>query len=428
MNQKKLEEILKKKGIGPLGSKSLHTEELHELTDLFNDENISMVTKATMLTALLTLEANEDEAAWIQKVKQDPAHMLPEPLLGFITSTNDPFLNIIKKIISHQDLNEDECEKAMAFFFNPQTAPYLKGPFLEAERLKRETFIENKIFFESLWRKSKRQKIHIPVLIDICDSYDGSNRTRSYSLFTASLLAAAGFPCLVHGIDKVAPKQGITSHQILLKAGKNPLSQLKKVARDLTDPDIGWGYIDQSLFFHELYALKQVRKEMVKRPFLATFEKLLQPIQAEGGNLVVTGYTHPHYREELVNQLKEQGECSQALILKGMEGSTHISCSRDTVCVHYDGKDVKDGSVNPSLFGLASMEEKQDKSITAGVSFEEGLAALKGEHNYARENILYLASLIVSKFNLVPAGKIPALLSQTIDSGKAMQHWEKGAL
>jgi anthranilate phosphoribosyltransferase len=428
MNQQNLEDILKKKGIGPLGSKSLRSEELKEVTLLFKDDSVSLTTKATMLTALLTLEPNEDEAAWIRMIKQDPHTFLPEALLGFINGTDDAFLNIIKKIISGKDLTEDECYKGMDFFFSSETPSYLKGPFLEAERLKRETFTENKIFFKCLWKKAKRLKINTPLLIDICDSYDGSNRTRNYSLFTAALLGAAGFPCLVQGIDKVAPKQGITSHQILLKAGKNPLNEIKKAAEDLKDPSIGWAYIDQSLFFPELYALKQVRKEMVKRPFLATFEKLLQPIQAVGGNLIVTGYTHPHYREELVNQLKEQGECRQALILKGMEGSTHISCSRDTVCIHYDGREVHDGSVHPSQFGLEPAEEKQDKSITTDISLEEGIAALYGEHNYARVNILYLASLIANKFNLAPAGKIPELLSQTIDSGKVLQHWEKGAL
>jgi anthranilate phosphoribosyltransferase len=428
MNQKKLEEILKKKGIGPLGSKSLLMEELDEVFSLFKKEDVSLVTKATMLTALLALEPNKHEASWIQKVKHEPEQFLPKELVGFINSTNEPFLNIIKKIIDHKDLNEEECKEAMSFFFYPQTAPYFKGPFLEAERLKRETFTENKIFFESLWKKAKRQRINTPVLIDICDSYDGSNRTRNYALFTACLLAAAGFPCLVHGVDKVAPKQGITSHQILLKANKNPLSELEKASTDLTDPLIGWAYIDQSIFFAELYAMKTIRKEMVKRPFLATFEKLLQPVQSSEGNYIVTGYTHPHYREELVNQLKEQGECKQALILKGMEGSTHISGSRDTVCVHFDGKEIHNSSVHPSLFGLEAQEEKQDKTITAEVSLKEGLATLSGEHNDARANILYLACLIVTKFNLMPANKALPILTQTIDSGKALQHWEKGAI
>jgi anthranilate phosphoribosyltransferase len=425
MNQERLEELLKKKGIGPEGSKSLHKEALKEVTVLFQDAQVSLTTKATMLTAILTLEPNPDEEEWIQNLKKNP-QFLPKELLGFITPTNDPFLTIIKKLISMQDLNAEESEQGMDFFFHPESPAYLKGSFLEAERLKRETFVENKVFFESLWKRAKRETIALPVLIDICDSYDGSNRTRNYSIFTACLLASAGFPCLVQGLDKVAPKQGITSHQILKLAGKNPLSELKKAAEDLKDPSIGWAYVDQQVFFPELYAMKVMRKEMVKRPFLATFEKLLQPAQAMGGNYIVTGYTHPHYREELVNQLKEQGECRQALILKGMEGSTHISNSRETASVHFDGKEIKNSTVHPSLFGLTAQEEKQDKTITANMSLEEGLAALKGEANYARENIVYLAALILSKFNLVPIDKVLPFLIEKIDSGKAWKHWEKG--
>src|SRR5690606_35441492 len=117
-------------------------------------------------------------------------------------------------------------------------------------------------------------------------------------------------------------------------------------------------------------------------------------------NYIVTGYTHTHYREELVKQLKEQGQCSEAIILKGMEGGTHLSMTRETVCIHYNGKEIIESVVHPANFGLEPMEEKQDKTILPEDSVKEGINALKGEKNYARENILYLPEVILSKFDL----------------------------
>jgi anthranilate phosphoribosyltransferase len=423
--QHTLEELLRKKGIGPQGSKSLKAQELAELNELMLDKSVSLTTRATMLTALLTLEPNEDEKIWLEKIKARPEENIPSELTQFINESGEGLISYIRKIISLKELSPDECKLCMDFFFDVNVPEYLKAPFLEAERLKRESFAENQAFFESLWKRVKHIELNTPVLIDICDSYDGANRTRIFSPFIAALLASCGYTTYLHGLDKVAPKQGVTAHQVLKYAGKNSLKSAEAVKKDLENPEVRWGYIDQQVFFPELHAMKNMRKEMVKRPFLATFEKLLQPFQAKGGNYIVTGYTHPHYKDELVAQLKHQQQCCAALVLKGAEGATQLSLGKDTVYVLYNGADVTDGTINPSLYGLENLEAKQDKSLSAKESAEEGLAALKGEKNYARENMLYTACAILDKMKLSPPDSSLQLLRKNLDSGKALEHWEK---
>lgn len=427
MRQERLEELLKKKGIGPEGSKSLNEEELKEISILLKEAEVSAVTKATILTAILTLEKNPAEETWSNEIISNPRSHLPEELIPFIDNkTSNPFYSLVNKVISNNNLSEEESAQAMELFFNSEQPGFLKAAFLEAERLKRETFIENKTFFNALFNKIPHLSFSKKVLIDICDNYDGCNRTRNFSVFIAALLASVGIPTYLHGIEKVAPKQGVTSHQILKAASKNPLMTAKEVLADLENPEIGWGYIDQSVFFPELFDLRMVRKEMVKRPFLATFEKLLQPISAKGGNFLVTGYTHPHYRTEVVNQIKEQGKCPKAIVLKGAEGSTQLSLTRNTVCIVFDGKEIVETTVHPSEFGLEPLEIKQDKSLTSEDSLTEGLSALRGEKNYAFENILYTAAIFAVKFQLLENTTAVATLKESLESGKALIHWEIG--
>jgi anthranilate phosphoribosyltransferase len=421
-----LEELLRKKGIGPQGSKSLKENELAELNHLMLDDAVSLTTKATMLTALLTIEPNADEKAWLEKIKKMPEDNLPKELLQFIRKEGDGLITYIRKIISLQELSYQESKTSMDLFFDKTVPEYLKASFLESERLKRETFTENKAFFESMWERVDHISLDLPVLIDICDSYDGANRTRIFSPFIAALLASCGFPTYLHGVDKVAPKQGVTTHQILEYSGKNPLKSGEELKKEIENSGIGWGYIDQQVFFPELNALKNMRKEMVKRPFLATFEKLLQPFRSMNGNYIVTGYTHPHYKDELVAQLKHQNKSASALILKGSEGATQLSLNKDTSYVLYDGIEITDGIVNPSQYGLQALEVKQDKSLTAKESVEEGMAALRGEKNYARQNMLYLAITILDKMKLADPIIALELLSKSLDSGKALEHWERG--
>lgn len=424
MDQNKLEELLKKKGIGPLGSKSLKAEEVEMVKNSFLIDKISLTTKATMLTALLTLEQNSDEEALINELKDSPEKYLPTELVPYITGiTENPFQVLVNKVISKENLSEAEALQAMEYFFNEEFPEYLKASFLEAERLKRESFTENQAFFKAMWDKSKRKEIEEVVLIHLCDSFDGSNRTRNYSVFVASLLAAAGFKCILTGIDQVAPKQGITAHQILKEAEKNPYSSIDDAIEELHH--LGWTYLDQKVFLPELYKLKTMRKEMVKRPFLATFEKLLQPVRSLEGNYVVTGYTHTHYREELVKQLKTQGKTSKAVILKGMEGNTHLSMTKESVCVQLNGEIITDSTVSPTNYGLAAMEEKQDKGISVNESLEEGLAALRDERNYARENILYLSAVILDKFDLCKKHDIIPMMNSFIHNGDALRKFQQ---
>jgi len=426
MEQELLEELLKKKGIGPEGSKSLKAEELSQLKDLFLNKQVSLTTKATMLTALLTLNPTDLEKGWMDQLKKNPSQFLPSELIEFISPTTDPFLSLIKKVIDHNELTEEEAKLGMSYLLDSYTPDFLKAAFLEAERLKRESFNENKIFFQCLFTSADRiETTHFPI-IDICDNYDGSNRSYNFSLFTAAVLGALGYKVVLHGVDQVAPKQGYTTHQILNCAGKNPCISLAQAKQQLEEAHTGWAYVDQSIFFPNLYQFKKMRKEMVKRPFLATFEKLLQPIHSPKGNYIVTGYTHPHYKQEVVNQLKNQGKCAKAIVIKGVEGSSHMALSKDTSCVVFNGTSIHEAKLNPEQYGLHPLEQKIDKSITADDSFIEGVKALRGERNYARENILYLASVILEAFELKTKEEILTHLSAVIDSGKAVEHWENG--
>ena len=109
-HQSRLAALLKRKGIGPAGSKSLKQEELEELLALFPHEQVSLTTKASMLTALLLLPPTEVEETYVDRLKKDPQRYLPKDLLPFIEGESDaPFLDLILKNIQKQDLSAVEC-------------------------------------------------------------------------------------------------------------------------------------------------------------------------------------------------------------------------------------------------------------------------------------------------------------------------------
>lgn len=420
--QQELEAILRKKGIGPEGSKSLGTDDLSRLNSLLLDTSISLTTQATVLTALLTLDPNKEEEVFIKKCKSAPANVLRKELFEFILSTDDPFQILINKTIEKRDLSKEECDDAIGLLLNTETPDYQKGAFLEAQRLKRESEIENERFFLGIKKAIESTEVDLPELIDICDSYDGCKRNAPFSLFTAVVLGSLGFPTITHGAKKIAPKEGLTIHQILLAAGKNPLKSCDEASTQLKNPNYGWAYVDQSVFHSILTSMVAMRKEMVKRPFLATFEKLLQPIRAKK-NHIITSYTHAHYKNEVMRLLRPIETINDVLHIKGVEGTTMPSLSRSTMMLVKQGLEITEQETHPSNFDIAEHSSKTNE-YSAQEVVKLGENALKGQAGFALDQIIYQACIILHHVCGLSTKDAVEKVKATIESGQAWKSWK----
>jgi anthranilate phosphoribosyltransferase len=420
-SNKILAEILKGKGVGPEGSKNLNLEQLEKLTPVMIDPTASLITKATLLTAFWMLDNTPEEQNWLENFKNSPEFCEElKPLLG--ASFVNPFWDLVLKVIHKEDLDTQECIEAVTYMTYANQEGFLSAMFLEAERLKRETFSENLTFLNALQALSEPQKVKLPFLIDLCDPYDGQNRTPCLLPFVASVLAAAGYPTVIHGVEQMPPKCGITAHQVLKLAHKNPFRSSKQAQSDIENPNISWTYIDQSQSFSLLWDLKSVREEMVKRPFLATFEKLMQPLQAQKNHLV-TGYTHKNYRTMLTDVLQHCPTISSATVIRGVEGSSRPSLARESLNSIWTGTEVVNSLFSPEAFGLRSQVELLDKEFTAQESLDLGLSALKNQNIDISEAICYWAAsaLVGAGFCKASESKETMNLCRSqIESGRAL--------
>lgn len=382
-----LSEILKHKGIGPAGSKSLSEEQAKEAKILLEDASLNLTTQLTLITALLTLESNAFELDLIKALRKSES--LNPLLKRFLDNKpNGRFEKIILSVINRKDLEEKEAKEAMVFFFDPNEPDCLKASFLEAQRLKRETTTENITFLNSFWDKAKRETFEGEVLLDFCNNYDGWARTANYSTFTALFLAYCSIPTLLHGLDVVAPKNGYTSQQILSKLDSRRF-------------DENFNFYDQKDFFPALFAMKQMRSDMVKRPFLATIERLLQPLQAKNGNQMVIGYTHTAYKTEFARIIQLQNKTKTAIIIKGEEGSTQLPLGRSSNYTLYKHHKFIEGEISPEFFGISNTKNDKPKEISVD-SIIESLKKGNELSQYALSVIEYNAKALVHLFDLEP--------------------------
>ena len=243
-------------------------------------------------------------------------------------------------------------------------------------------------------------------------------RNNNYNLFVACLLGSMGFPTIISGNKTVAPKFGNTHHQLLLQASKNPLLTKEDILQQFRTQS--WVYLDQANFHPDLHAQFKMRKDMVKRPFLATFEKILSPITSEKGNFIVTSYTHAHYKHANVEILKNNPYCKKALNIKGLEGTIHPKHNISTVVMKLDTNTTTEHN-----YSFDTSNFKSDAPVSNQDCLAMGLEYFSsGKENQAAQYIRNTAVLVLTYLGLEKSiESATESIQKCISEKKAINNW-----
>ncbi len=430
--QNELKLMLKSKGTGKTMGKSLSDSELARLPHLLVSDEVSLVTKATLITALLALQPEPNEAVFIEQLHNSPSEFIPQEvqfLLGDLSKVPTKYLQFataILPLVRGQSMSQGQCDLNFKQVFDPDMPPYYVASFLEALRLKEETAIENITCYHQLLEATHRIQSHCNTVVDLSVGYDGFTRTPFLSLFVAPVLAAIGVPTVTHGIFDIGPKHGITPAKILELAGY-PLQQPLSAAQEkLENAAVGWTYVDQAQSCPTLFDMVETRNLMLKRPMLSTLEKLLLPIKGSKETIVVTSYTHPPYKAKMALLLEANPLITNYMVLRGLEGSIQLALDRKTPIVTPKHPSTADAYIRPEEFGLSNVAAPNSADITAEQSLNLGLSALSGESSWASVSIIYLAAAILSEMMGEDRESAVERVRASLLNGSALAHWQRG--
>jgi anthranilate phosphoribosyltransferase len=278
-------------------------------------------------------------------------------------------------------------------------------------------------------------------LVDLADPYDGFLRALPVSAFLPALLAACGLPAVLHGCEQVGPKFGVTHRQILAATGVPINLTPQEAASRLSDPEVGWAYVDQSIFCPALHHLTEVRRLMVKRPCLSTLEKLCGPVRAQKNHLVV-GFVHQDYERLLPEAARHAGYCS-AVVIRGVEGGVVAPLNRTvSVRLYVEGGETHTLFLDPQEAGVVSTlrcvplpehlsrkaddatGDTQNAADFAIATVQTGLAALSCTSGPARDALVYSAASILYALGRFGALREAAsVVCRALDSGAALAHF-----
>ena len=215
-----------------------------------------------------------------------------------------------------KDLTEAEAEDALNLILDNQVSRVRAGVFLIAARMKLETIPENIGYWRALQTHVVPVSVDFDQLLQIADPFDGFQRIPYFGFYAIPVIAQIGLPVYGHSAMPLPPKFGITFEDILqnqykVGEGKQRLALLKEYQ---------FGYLSTANTLPQLESLRSLRTEIVKRPMLATLEKILMPVKAKK-NILITTYFHRGY-EAALTEIGKLSQFNNVIIGNGMEGTT----------------------------------------------------------------------------------------------------------
>ena len=296
--------------------------------------------------------------------------------------------------------------------------------------MKRETMEENIGILEALLKFTDSQKINVDDLVDLGDPYSGYNRSIPISAFLPPLLAELGLPTLIHGLDSVSPKYGLTHRHINQALGMNVDLSVSESKARIEDSNIGWSYVDQNQYCKPLHDLVPLRNKVVKRTVLNTVETLIGPLRGKNTHSIL-GYVHKPY-PPIYAALCEKVGFNSSLLIRGIEGGIVPSLRQKGLMISYhQGVEKARVDIDPKLLGINSelraiglpkeFENGIERDLLAEYTVNLGRSALSGESGMFYDGLVYSASLIlwhIGKLKTLPSAA--ERVREVLNSGKAL--------
>ncbi len=331
--------------------------------------------------------------------------MSAQPPLS-VADSQEVMRSIIQRIATGPTLSKDiEMEEArigMRAILEGVVDPIQAAVFLIALRVKRETDEENCGILSGIQDVTETATAEVDDVVDIADPYNGYNRTLPAAPFLAPLLAELGIPAFSQGLEIVPPKFGFTHRQILREAGVNVDLSIEQAAAQLSNPTVGWAYLDQSQSCPLLHKLIPLRNQLIKRTVITTAETLTHPIRGSKKTHLVTGYVHKPYARIYAMMARHAG-FNSALLVRGVEGGVTASLRQGSTT--YQFIEERPGlavEVDPGALGI--QHDLRAQAIPVGAegnleiskrAAEVGIAALQGEQGITSDALLLGASLVL---------------------------------
>lgn len=313
-------------GIGKHGSKKLPEELIIEINEELGEGKASPILIGAFFGALMMKEIA-------------PAYLLLEEYLekGSLSDASTMWnklcfdapaqmKSIGVKLIQKQTLTLEEATALGSFLFSEEPGESFRGMAVSILRIRYESDEE----YEGLYNAIQNSVVNNTIafkeapIIQLAEPFDGVEHSYMITPIIAHELQKQDYNVVVICGRTSGPKITLNTWDLYRGLNAEFLNTQMRVTE--SKHPFGWG-LDQKIFYPILDKWVDRRKIIMKRPFLSTLEKVLNPVKA---NILITSVFHIPYLEKMAELGNMTGFDGVIVLKRGLEGTLAPSLAKAT--------------------------------------------------------------------------------------------------
>ncbi|MCA9399259.1 MAG: hypothetical protein KC618_05890 [Candidatus Omnitrophica bacterium] len=334
---------IKAVGVGRKGSRSMDEDLSRKVVEDIRQVDKSSPAVGAFLGALFIKGVSETEQD-IFDVLPDQAKEDPSVLVDWLAPDVDETIRkFCRRLITKDTLNKDEAEKLGDFLFSEEPGDVLRGMAASILRVRYETAEEYdgiRLSLEKTFSPAFQDKTPkgIPI-VQIAEPFDGVDHSYILTPLLAGYIQSKGYRVVSQCAPSPGPKNIYNLFNIA-EALKGTFVVSNQGVVDDNKSAFGY-YVNQEQLSPSLARWIQIRRKIVKRPFLSTLERFVNPCRA---SILIVSAFHPPYGEKMLTIAERAGFKKIIVVRNGLEGgiafplkrAAKILCSRKNARGEYE--------------------------------------------------------------------------------------------
>ncbi len=319
---------IKTVGVGKKGSKALTPQLAREIVEDLKADKISAAAQGAFFAGLLAKGIAPEEEILAQAFKPGTLHDVKR-LVEAIAPDAPAFVRVIcTDLFNHKTLDKKTACRLGEFLFSNNAGDGARGLVASFLRVRYETDDEYEGLLQAI-QETITPAFRTPVpdgdpVIQLAEPFDGNDHSYMITPLLGAYVQSLGYRTLHLVGRNSGPKlvfnllDVVEALKISFVKNNSELGKLKSA--------FGW-FIHQKDLSSAVDRWVDIRRQTVKRPFLATLEKFLNPANAQ---IIATSAFHPPYGEKMLTISERAGFPGAIVIRNGIEGSLAFSLKRET--------------------------------------------------------------------------------------------------
>lgn len=321
-----IQDGIKAVGIGKKGSKALTPELIQAIIHELMEGCVPEVVKGAFFGALIIKGVTPEEKALEEALGPGVLSDFPRLVSYLAGDAPAPIQALCVRLLRQETLDEETAKALGDFLFSSEPGDGARGMAASIMRVRYETSEEYtgilrsiQDTIEPLFREA------VPPgdpIIQIAEPFDGVDHSYLITPLVLQYFQKQRYRAVGLVGRNSGPKMGNNLLDLVNAVGATFLRRNTEL-RD-KKPDLGW-YIRQQDMSTAMDRWVELRRQIIKRPFLSTLERFVNPVKAD---ILIASAFHPPYGEKMITVAEKAGHPGIIIVRNGLEGTPAFPLKR----------------------------------------------------------------------------------------------------